>query len=85
MSSETHGGEDVPIYARGPMSHLFHGVQEQSYIAHVMAYASCVGRYAAPGACALQDVRDIKSSNSGSATNISVLFMSIVISCVYFI
>ena len=41
---ETHGGEDVPIFARGPMSHLFHGVHEQHYIAHVMAYASCVGK-----------------------------------------
>ena len=39
----THGGEDVGIYATGPMSHLFHGVHEQNYIAHVMAYASCVG------------------------------------------
>jgi alkaline phosphatase len=44
MAIETHGGEDVAIYARGPMSHLFHGVQEQSYIPHVMAYASCVGQ-----------------------------------------
>jgi alkaline phosphatase len=44
MSSETHGGEDVAIYARGPMSHLLHSVQEQNYIAHVMAYASCVGQ-----------------------------------------
>ena len=41
--SETHGGEDVPIYAHGPMAHLFHGVHEQNYVAHVMAYASCVG------------------------------------------
>ena len=45
MGDETHGGEDVGIYARGPMAHLFHGVHEQHYIAHVMAYASCVGRY----------------------------------------
>ena len=44
LSDETHGGEDVPIYARGPMSHLIHGVQEQNYVAHVMAYASCVGQ-----------------------------------------
>lgn len=43
LASETHGGEDVPIYARGPMSHLFHATHEQSYIAHAMAYASCVG------------------------------------------
>ncbi|XP_050395397.1 alkaline phosphatase, tissue-nonspecific isozyme [Patella vulgata] len=40
---ETHSAQDVAIFARGPMSHLFHGVHEQTYIAHVMAYASCVG------------------------------------------
>ena len=43
MKRETHGGQDVAIFARGPMSHLFHSVHEQNYIAHVMAYASCVG------------------------------------------
>ena len=42
-SSETHGGDDVGIYALGPMSHLFSSVHEQNYIAHAMAYASCVG------------------------------------------
>lgn len=42
---ETHGGEDVPIYAKGPMAHMFHGVHEQSYVAHVMALAACVGPY----------------------------------------
>lgn len=49
---ETHAGEDVGIYARGPMAHLFHGVHEESYIAHVMAYASCVGEFADPQKCA---------------------------------
>ncbi|KAG1667590.1 Alkaline phosphatase, tissue-nonspecific isozyme [Nymphon striatum] len=39
-----HGGEDIQVAAYGPMSHLFRGVQEQNYVAHVMAYASCVGR-----------------------------------------
>jgi alkaline phosphatase len=33
---ETHGGEDVGIFAWGPMSHLFHGVKEENYIAHAM-------------------------------------------------
>ena len=41
--AETHGGEDVAVYAQGPMSHLFHGVHEQNYIAHAIRYASCVG------------------------------------------
>ncbi|KAK9401480.1 intestinal-type alkaline phosphatase [Crotalus adamanteus] len=45
LVSETHGGEDVAIMAKGPMAHLFHGVQEQSYIAHVMAYASGLEPY----------------------------------------
>lgn len=43
--SETHSGDDVAIFAQGPWSHLFHTTHEQSYIAHVMAYSSCVGRY----------------------------------------
>ncbi|CAL8272576.1 unnamed protein product [Arctogadus glacialis] len=44
-NSETHAIEDVPIFAKGPMAHLFHGVQEQSYIAHVLAYAACLPPY----------------------------------------
>jgi len=36
LRSETHSGEDVPVYARGPGSRLFHGVQEQNYIFHAM-------------------------------------------------
>ncbi|XP_072035695.1 alkaline phosphatase-like [Amphiura filiformis] len=45
LSDETHGGQDVAIYAYGPMAHLFHGVHEQHYIAHVMMYAACLGKY----------------------------------------
>ncbi|KAF3835222.1 hypothetical protein F7725_027780 [Dissostichus mawsoni] len=45
LDSETHGGEDVAIYAKGPMAHLFHGVKEQNYVAHVMAYAACLEPY----------------------------------------
>ncbi|KAM4043752.1 alkaline phosphatase, tissue-nonspecific isozyme-like [Anomaloglossus baeobatrachus] len=45
LVSETHGGEDVAIMAKGPFAHLFHGIHEQSYIAHVMAYAACLEPY----------------------------------------
>lgn len=41
---ETHGGEDVAIYAIGPWAHLIHGVQEQSYIYHVMRHALAPAR-----------------------------------------
>ncbi|KAK5606527.1 hypothetical protein CRENBAI_019482 [Crenichthys baileyi] len=43
LDSTTHSGEDVAVLARGPMAHLFSGVQEQNYIAHAMGYAACVG------------------------------------------
>ena len=39
MKSETHAGEDVPIFAGGPRAALFHGVQEQNYIYHAMVEA----------------------------------------------
>lgn len=46
LDSETHGGEDVAVFARGPQAHLVHGVQEQSFVAHVMAFAACLEPYA---------------------------------------
>ncbi|XP_059559510.1 intestinal-type alkaline phosphatase-like [Myotis daubentonii] len=49
LSSETHAGEDVAVFARGPQAHLMHGVQEQSMVAHVMAFAACLEPYAACG------------------------------------
>jgi alkaline phosphatase len=39
LSSETHGGEDVAIYARGPHAHLVGGTMEQNAIFWVMARA----------------------------------------------
>jgi alkaline phosphatase len=39
LDSETHGGEDVPVYAGGPGAQLFHGVQEQSYVFHALVAA----------------------------------------------
>ena len=39
LRAETHGGEDVPIYAGGPGAALFHGVREQNYVYHALAGA----------------------------------------------
>lgn len=38
-ASESHAGEDVPLYAAGPRAHLVGGVIEQNVIFHVMAQA----------------------------------------------
>ena len=39
LEGETHGGEDVAIYAIGPGAHLVTGTNEQSIVFHVMNYA----------------------------------------------
>lgn len=43
LINETHGGEDVAIYARGPSAYLFRGVVEENYIFHVMYHATRMG------------------------------------------
>jgi alkaline phosphatase len=39
LHSETHSGEDVPVYAQGPRSHLVHGTLEQNVIFHILLAA----------------------------------------------
>ncbi|MDN4500831.1 alkaline phosphatase [Alteromonadaceae bacterium BrNp21-10] len=40
LSSESHSGEDVGVYAQGPGAFLVNGTNEQSMIFHVMDYAA---------------------------------------------
>ena len=68
MKSETHGGEDVAIFARGPQAHLVHGVQEQNYIAHVMAFAGCLEPYTD---CGLAPPEDESSETTPSQTTMT--------------
>ncbi|XP_060071407.1 alkaline phosphatase-like [Ylistrum balloti] len=67
LDYETHAGEDVGIYARGPMSHLFQGVHEQHYIPHVMAFASCVGDYRDDSNCAASLVSENTDVNAAES------------------
>ncbi len=39
-SSETHSGEDVAVYAKGPFAHLFDGTIEQNVIFHIIHHAA---------------------------------------------
>lgn len=59
-----HGGEDVTVYATGPMAHLFHGVHEQSYVAHVMARAACIGRNSGDKCPVVSDKSASNAANS---------------------
>lgn len=43
LEDETHGGEDVPVYACGPGAQLIRGAFEQNYVAHVISYVGCMG------------------------------------------
>ncbi|XP_070542772.1 alkaline phosphatase, tissue-nonspecific isozyme-like [Ptychodera flava] len=65
-----HDGEDVNIYAKGPMSHLFHSTHEQTYIFHAMKYAACIGDV--PDDCSYRDPPPITCSAS---VNIAILWM----------
>ena len=53
-----HGGDDVPIYATGPMAHLFSRTHDQTHIAYVMAYSACIGPFK----------NDIERCNKGAGT-----------------
>ena len=44
-NGETHGAEDVPVYAEGPWAHLMTGTHEQVMVAHIMEFAMCIGDY----------------------------------------
>ena len=75
LDSETHGSEDVAIFAKGPMAHLFHGVQEQSYIAHVMAYAACIEPYTD---CFIPDLEPEPSHTGATNPSLIVLLMGLI-------
>ena len=68
LNSETHGGDDVAIFAFGPQAHLFQGVYEQNYIAHLMGYAACIG----PG---LKYCDSNPIENSASLASFSPIFL----------
>lgn len=43
LADETHSGEDVMVFARGPWAHLFSGNYEQNVIPLTMGFAAGVG------------------------------------------
>ncbi|XP_054748148.2 alkaline phosphatase-like isoform X1 [Lytechinus pictus] len=86
MITETHGGDDVAIFAVGPMSHLVHGVHEQNYVSHVMQRAACIGFYA-DNNCQGIPAADVHGDGGATAlgrdaTLCILLFISVVVAVV---
>jgi len=75
LKSETHGGEDVPIYSSGPMSFLFTGTVEQSYITHAMAYSACIYPYNTTECRNNRGPYTNPKSNSSSINSIAHLYL----------
>lgn len=76
--SETHGGDDVGVYASGPWSHLFVGNYEQNNIPIAMAFASKLGPYSEtqPGELKCSGASVIQSSFALVAIIAAMLFAS---------
>lgn len=49
LSSESHGGEDVAVFASGPMAHVFQGNIEQNVLPNLISYAAKIGQYLETG------------------------------------
>jgi len=75
LYSETHGGDDVIVFARGPWSHLYAGTFEQNYIPHVMAFAACVG----DGYQACEMSSTVSNIIRGHADNVMLLLIAAII------
>ena len=71
LDSETHGAEDVGVYASGPWSHLFEGTYEQNNIPMLIAYAAKIGDY--------DEDKNKNSSGIKTLSLIVIILMNIVI------
>lgn len=69
---ETHGGDDVGVYASGPWSHLFVGNYEQSNIPVAMAFAAKIGPYSSEDG-------EAKICGSGASSVMRISMFSIII------
>lgn len=73
---ETHGGEDVAVFALGPWAHLFVGNYEQNYIPYAIGYAARMG----PGAeRKVDDDSGGRQRSSGSAAGWSCVTLTVVV------
>lgn len=65
LNTESHGGEDVAVFASGPMGHIFRGNMEQNVLPDLIAYAARIGQYK-------EDGGEDGDPGSGHATTVCV-------------
>jgi len=66
------------VFSKGPYSHLLSGVHMQSYIPHVLAYASCMGSNSKAPECDSTAPKDkVKDSGAKTAESKFITFSSI--------
>lgn len=84
LDSETHGGEDVGVYASGPQSRLFVGNYEQSSIPIAMAYAVQIGPYSdeRPNNCTNSNVTG--NGNGSGSMNASAIIVFMIAMATYY-
>lgn len=70
LKDETHGGDDVAVFARGPWAHLLVGNYEQTLIPHVISYAAGIG-----------PLKNKQMPSSGVAATPAVLLVLLLASC----
>lgn len=63
ISSESHAGEDVGVWASGPWSHLFVGTYEQNNLPLLMAFSAQIGAYSDDESGSKTESTTINSAN----------------------
>lgn len=86
LADETHGGEDVGVYAIGPGSELIRGTFEQNYIAYVMSYAGCIGPVKDMNKLCNENYSQSSKSSASSMRNslVNYLFQSSILITIIF-
>ncbi|KAH9377443.1 hypothetical protein HPB48_010037 [Haemaphysalis longicornis] len=78
---ETHAGEDVALYAAGPMAHLVRGVLEQHAVAHLVDYAVCLGDgVRLRSRCLEQRASSVASPHTPQASRVVAALAAVVVS-----
>ncbi|KAF6770024.1 hypothetical protein AHF37_11678 [Paragonimus kellicotti] len=61
LTIATHAADDVPLYATGPLSQLFHRTVDNTYVAHATMFAPCLEQYKEEPHCIRRNISPKRS------------------------